>query len=222
MLVSEIITRIKYAINQEDTDRFSNQELLDVINEGYVDFCRFTEMLEKSSTTVMSALSSVVSLPTDFLDARQFRWSYNQVLYPYSARKLDYNEARWTTQVGTNPEAVVYRNWGSLRLKPIISTAGTLLMKYAYVPSTSLTTSDTPAILQVFHEALVDFGAAECFYSMRDFKNGDLKWSLYLERREKGKVQARQWQRTPDTMLSTRPVTVFNYPYWDNRFRSHS
>lgn len=221
MLASEIISRIKLAIGQSsDDDRFSATDLLNIVNEGYVDFCRYTEALETITTSTMTALSSVVTLPSNFLEARQFRWSYNRPLYPMSRRKLDYDEQTWTNVVGT-PEAIVYQNWGAVRTKPITLSAGTVTMKYAYIPS-DLTTSDTPSLMSVFHEALIDFGASECFYAMRDASNGKLKWDSYLERREKGKVQSRQFQRTPDVFLSQRPITTFNLPYWDNRFRSRS
>lgn len=220
MTAGEVITRIKQEIRQSttDDDRFSSTDLLNVVNEGYVDFCRYTEILETVSTSVMSSLTSLVSLPANFIDARQFRWSYNRPLYTYSSRKLDYNEQAWKTEVGT-PDAVVFTNWSAIRTKPITSAAGTITMKYSYIP-TALTTSDEPSFLKSFHDALVSFGAAECFFMMKDIKNGNIHWKRYFDTRKKARSQAHSWQRTPDTMLSQRPVSVFNYPYWDNRFRS--
>lgn len=220
MTASEIISRIRSECSLNSTDRFSDAEVLVIVNEGYVDFCRYSQCLEKLSTEVIAAYDAIVELPSDFLEARQTRLSYNRPLYPKSARQLDYDEQAWPFRLGT-PEETVYWNYNVLRLKPITSAAGTVTFRHSYIPS-DLTSTAEPQILDVFHQALIDFGCAEIFYGMRDFKNADLKWASYKILRQKGKAQARQWQQTPDTLLAQRPVTVFNYPLWDNRYRSRA
>lgn len=219
MTGQEIVNRANQKMLQTSGDKFSDATMLSFVNEGYVDFCRATQILEKTTLKTISSLDSYVELPTDFLESRQVRWSYDRQIFPGSERKLDYNQRDWVFEVGT-PEAMVYRNYNTVRLKPISSAAGTVMFRHSYIPS-DVTTGSEPSFVGMFHDALANFAVAEALRVSRKYEEADKFWGAYVADREKAKTYARQYQRTPDIFVGQRPTTVFNWPYWDSRFRSH-
>lgn len=218
MTALEIINQILVEIDQRNTPgTFSQAQMLDIVNEGYFDFCWNTEIKEKTVQQTVSSLEAVRSLPSDFIESRQFRWSSNIQLYPKTERDLDYNKTGWVGDVGT-PENVVYFNYNTVRLHPIPSAAGTITHRYSYLPA-ELGINDTPQIMSVYHDALADYGKAQCFWILKKKANAKKYYEAYLMARDKGEAQSRNLQRTPDIMTSQRNVTVFNYPYWDTGYR---
>jgi hypothetical protein len=117
------------------------------------------------------------------------------------------------------PEVFIYFDYNKIRMKPIAVAAGTVMFRYAYMPS-NLGLADTPHFPNILHHALRKYTDSEALRISRNHEPAAKYWSGYLEDRAKIKSYARQYQRTPDTMLSQRNVTVFNWPYWDYRFRS--
>ena len=217
MIVQEIIDSAKRDIGQ-DGGGFTDEKLLDMANEGLTDFCRYTEMLEKSTDTTVAALDGVLNIPSDFLESRQMRWSYNKQVYPKSERVLDYGQRDWIFEVGS-PAFSVYFNYDQLRLKPINDSAGTVKYRHAYIPGT-MQLSSTPPIPTVWHDAIIDFIAANCSLILKEYENATMRLNEYLKKRRKAKQQSRDGQRTPDTMLTMRTVNVFNYPLWDQGYRT--
>ena len=216
MTVQEIIDSVKYRVDQSGTGGLTDLQLLDYVDEGYVDFCRHTEMLEKLSDVVISAFDGMVDVPSDFLESRQTRWSYNTQLFPQPERVLDYNESDWMFEVGT-PEYYTPFTWNKIRLKPINDAAGTVRFRHAYIPGTMQLTS-TPEIPEVWHEALTDFVAAQYYLIFKEYKNYQREWGRYLEKRNKARGQTRTG--TPDRMMTQKPIDVYNYPKWDYGYRS--
>jgi hypothetical protein len=221
MTGQEIVDSVKRDIGQPtSTGFFTDQDILDIVNEGYIDFCRFTEILEAQTTQQVTAYQSLYSVPADFIESRQFRWSYNRQLFPYSERKLDYNQKGWQLEFQSYSDNLTYYNWGTFRLRPIPTVAGTITHRYSRFPTTNISLTTSPEFISIYHDALVTFSVAECFYVLRNYMAADEAWADYLRIRQDAKSQVRQYTRSPDTMLSQRHVTVFNYPYYDQRFRS--
>jgi len=219
MNVVEILTEVKSDIRQTGEGGFTDTQLLALLNEGYVDFCRFTECREKSTEIVTEALHGSFETPSDFLESRQYRWSYNRQIFPRAEVTLDDDDSNeWEFRVADQPDSVVYFNWKNNRLYPIPSSAGTVLMRHAFIPD-DLTLADTPDIPKVYHDALVDYVDSECLFIMRDFTSAADARKSYDKRRLKARSQSNQGQRTPNTLVSQRPVTVFNYKSWDYRYR---
>ena len=55
MTGQEIVNEIKSDINQlGSSGHFTDAQLLEFVNEGYIDFCRYTEALEKSDTSTLA------------------------------------------------------------------------------------------------------------------------------------------------------------------------
>ena len=216
MTGSEIVNRIREITLNPSPGRFTDAQILSMVNEGYTDFCRFTEMNHKSSTQVLPQYTALASIPDDYVDMRQVRLSYNRELYVRSERELDYQEMGWPTQVGS-PETAVFYNYNMLRTKPIVSAASTITYRYCYIP-TAITLTTEPNIPLVYHPALVDYASAQSFYIWRDYNNGALYWAKYVKDREQGKSEAQT--KTPDTFTSQRPVTQFNYNRWDYGYRN--
>jgi hypothetical protein len=98
MTANELLTEVKTDLQQYASDKFSDTQLLSLLNEGYRDIMRVTEIVEKSATTTITALDSVIGMPSDFLESRQVRWSYNRVLYPQEPRKSSFTST--TTKSG--------------------------------------------------------------------------------------------------------------------------
>ncbi|MHC4951672.1 MAG: phage adaptor protein [Planctomycetota bacterium] len=220
MTAQELINEALVKIDQDGSNGFfSNADLLSILNEGYRDLVRFTEALEKDTETTTTALEAVVSLPSDFLESRQMRWSYNRQLYVRTEREMDWDVQNWLEEVG-RPDNAIYFNWNRIRLTPLPTSAGTVRFRHAYWPSTALTATDEPALPDVFSDALVDYVAAHCFWIMKEYENGVRMWADYMKIRQDLKRRSKQEQMTPDTFDNQRPVDVFNYPLWDQGYRN--
>jgi len=222
MTVAEIVAEVKVRIDQDgDAGFFSDADLISLTNEAYRDITRFCESLEKDSTTSVGSYDSLQSIPADFLESRQMRWSTNRQLYVRSEREMDWDINNWMFETGT-PDNAIYFNWNQIRLSPIPQSAGTLRFRYAYVPSTDLTSTDEPSLPDVFASILVDYVCAHGFAIMKEYENAERKWGDYLVRRQDLKRRSKQDQMTPDTMDNQRPVDVFNYPLWDQGYRNRA
>lgn len=216
MIGQELIDRVRSTTENPSPGRFTDDQILALLNEGYTDWCRYTEMLHKSSTFALPQYNSLVSVPSDYVSMRQVRWSYNRELYIRTERELDYRETGWPFQVGT-PESVVFYNYNVLRTKPIATAAGTVTFRYTYAP-TDFTLTTEPAIPKIYHIWLAEFACAQSYYLWRDYENGAAAMGRYMEARKKARGQAQE--KTPDTLTSQRPVTAFNYNRWDYGYRS--
>lgn len=217
MTFAEIIAQVKIDLRQDGTGGFTNAQLLQLAQEGDVDFCRYTSSREKISTKTVGAYESIVSLPDDFLEGRQTRWSYNLLLYPKTQRQLYYDTREWDHKVAGQPTNLVYWNYNQIRLYPIPSVAGTVLFRHAYVRNSSVTTADSPDCPLSWHGAVVDYVVSECLSAQRKYDQSDEVWSRYLTKRVKAKAQFTEGQRTPDTLQGMRPKTNFNWQLWNQR-----
>lgn len=214
MTPTELFVDIRNDI-QDDTV-FTDTQLLALTNEALRDFTRYTEIKHKDVTQTTAALNSLVDLPSDFVDLRSVRWSYNTQLIPRNERKLDYDSNTWKFEVGT-PELYVFFNYNQIRVKPIPSAAGTVKFRTSYVPA-DLTASDDIPLPVSFVHTLRLFVDAMCFVIVRDYEKAKEKWSEYLQEREQARTQAQT--PSPDVMKGQRNVNVFNYPMWDSRYRT--
>lgn len=217
--VAALLSEIKIRIDQEGTTGFfSDANVISILNEGYRDLVRYTEIWEKDTNVVTTALIPIVPLPSDFLSSRQIRWSYNQQLYPRTERELDYDYQKWLFQYGT-PADVVYFNWNQVRIHPNATSAGTVKFRHTYYPTTDLTSTDSPNLPEMFVDALVDYVCANAFLIMKEYENATAQWEKYISTRQELKDRARPGQMTPDTIETQRPVDAFNYPLWDSNYR---
>jgi hypothetical protein len=215
--VSDILNHVKIDIRQDGTGGFTDAEILSFIQEGYVDFCRKTMAHEKMTTAPVASFNPIVSLPVDFLQGRQTRWSYNMLLYPKTQRQLYYDVRDWPFQANNKPINIVYWDKDSVRVYPIPTVAGTITFRFSYVPQTTLQLTDIPSFPSVWHSALIYFADAECFNAQRKYDNADEFWGKYVEMRSKAMMQFHVGQRTPDTLQGMRPKTNFNWQYWNQR-----
>lgn len=217
MTAAEILAAADLRTGQDNSSGVTDTQKLLLLNEGYADFCRVTEILQTSQDVVIAAYSPTVSLPSNFLDGRQFRWSYNKELYPKAERILDRERVNWKYQVGT-PEYVTYGNYNWIRMQPYSSSAGTLKIRYCQMP-TSLGLTDSPVIPIVYHESLIYFVESRIHLIKKRYDEFTSAWTNYVKGREEAKMQA--WMKfTPDRFLSSEPVNYFNYQKWDSGYRS--
>jgi hypothetical protein len=214
---AEIIAQAKIDLRQDGIGGFTDAQLLSLAQEAEYDFCRFTSSREKITTRTVAAYDSVVSLPDDFLEGRQTRWSYNMLLYPKTMRQLYYDTREWDHKTGGIPTNIVYWNWNTIRLYPIPNTAGTVLFRHSYVNERNISLTDTPDSPVSWHSALVDFVVSECLSCQRKCDQADEVWNRYLSKRVKAKAQFNEGQRTPDTLQGMRPKTNFNWQLWNQR-----
>lgn len=218
MTVADILAQVKTDIDQgTDSGRFSDADLLNLLNEGYRDFCNETGIRVKVEETILNQYDSLLSLDDDFVESIQIRVKDTQQIFPTSERKLDYDSADWRFEVGT-PDRCVYFDTNVIRMVPILSAAATIEHRHSYIP-TDLTSTDTPDFAKVYHDAMVDYVDSQCFLVLREYENAGRAWASYLKRRDKAKAQAKPGQRTPDTFVTQRPMTVFNYENWTRRTR---
>ena len=216
MTFQEIIDQAKIDIGQDGTSGLTDTELMAFALEGDIDFCRFTQANQKLSTAPVTAYQSFVSLPVDFLEGRQTRWSSNLLMYPKTQRQIYYDSREWVYQVSAKPINIIYWNYNNVRLFPIPSAAGTVSFRHAYIRTTA-TLTDEPMAPKMWHGAITDFVCSEAFYAMREYENADANYGIYVAKRAKARPQFTDGQMTPDTLGAMRPKTNFNWQLWNQR-----
>ena len=219
MTAQQVIDEAKIKLQQDgDSGFLTDAEYLEFVNEGYRDLTRYTEALERDTSTVAASWQSVISVPTDFLESRQIRWMPTRQLYVKNEREMDWDIQGWLVEVGT-PDNAIYFNWDQIRLYPIPESAGTVRFRHTYIPP-DLGLTDEPLLLDVFVDTLVFYVCANVTMVAKEYMNSEMFWKRYLEHRQELKRRSKQDQMTPDIFDNQRPVDVFNYPLWDQQYRN--
>jgi hypothetical protein len=137
---------------------WTDAEITAWINEGYVDFCEKTGVLQESYDQPFIADQQEDVFPSNFLSVQSMEWINDDdeitVLLPEYRNDLDRN----SDNTGT-PGFYYLRAYNVYGLNPIPDDTGTVRIHMSIVPITDLTSSDSPSIDSRFHYALIYYAA---------------------------------------------------------------
>lgn len=221
MTGQELVDAVKDNVQQDGVGPFTDAQILDIVNEGYVDFYRYVRPTHTQTTLAAASYQSMFTLPSNFTVSTQYRWGSQYQVFPKPERQLDYDQRDWKFKVGPTPENLVYWKWNCVRVTPVPSAAGTFMIRYFPMP-TALTLSGTPVLQKMWHNALEHFATAQVFFIYREFDQANWWWGKYLEGRKQARSSSGFGRRTQDTLVSQSPVTIFDYQNWDPSYRMRS
>lgn len=117
--IEKILSNARVSLADKNAERWTDEDLLAILDEGHKDFCRHTKLL--------NAVATVEILPgTEYFDLPEDCWMLTRAEYdskrmPFkSTDQMDRKSEDWFTHVGY-PELIVYDRRGLLqgRLYPI-------------------------------------------------------------------------------------------------------
>jgi hypothetical protein len=123
MLVSSLISAIRPLVGDENSTRYTDDRILDIINEAQRDLVKKTGMLVTKSEIALVAEQADYTLPSDLYSLS--RVTVGGIRIPFSSTSLmDEKSDSWENVVGTSPEYIIYdqSNLDEIRVYPIPST----------------------------------------------------------------------------------------------------
>jgi hypothetical protein len=129
--IEDILARSRITLSDVNKDRYSDANLLVVLDEAQKDFCEATKVLKESKYSLLSVGVSTITLPEDcwmitravYKNSKLPLLSYADVdfILGNSNIELDFGLTQgWESDVGS-PRAIIYdkNNLGTVRLYPI-------------------------------------------------------------------------------------------------------
>ena len=119
-VITDILTRARDSLADPLEQRWSNDRLLRLLDEGQKDFARHTEILKGFSTITLVPGTQLYTLPKECW--RVTRAHYASINLPlYSFEHMDSVDMSWYTRKSAKPTAIVFdkRNEQEIRVYPI-------------------------------------------------------------------------------------------------------
>ena len=175
--------------SSDDPLRYSDADVLEVINDGIQHFCVRTGCLRASTTITQTANQLFHDLPSDLVFIARIKSdTTNDPLVPTSARQLDNGSRRstreWESQLGTSADFYLPFGMDEVGLYPLSSSGTeTYTLHYAQDPGTSNVTNDTdqPSIPLEYHEALVEYAVSRLLMIESKVEEAQEAMGMYLE-----------------------------------------
>ena len=189
--VAEIITSVRYQINEATASFWSDAEITTYINEGQEIIATETKCLSKYYTCVLEAADIVnsreVRLYSDFVALDEGGVLYaGKPLEQTSLKELDEHFRDWRDTTGT-PTRFYFRS-DMIGFFPI-PTAGDTIAYYGIERATELSGSTVPLSSDYrtisFRRYMRDYAIAMCWYKKKEDVRGD----RFMARFEKGIYQ---------------------------------
>lgn len=130
--IERIIKNARMVLADKNADRWTDDDLLSILDEGHKDLCQQSKILTARAEVTLTVDSPFFTLPDDCWQLTRATFdnqvlpfvTYNQLdelssIAPHCNSIRDYNSADWQTDVGL-PEAIVYdrRNMSEGRVYP--------------------------------------------------------------------------------------------------------
>lgn len=131
LLAKEIIKNARYTLSDLSADRWSDERLLELLNDGLSDISINTILLRE--TLLYPIADGVVDIDLSTLVTRVTRVEYlDKPLLFKSFDEMDREKPEWQLEEGTIPKAIVYdeQKTGLYKLYPIVSTAYNPYIEY--------------------------------------------------------------------------------------------
>lgn len=179
MLVSDILTRVKRQFGDESGVQVTDADIIRWVNDGMRQIVQTNEgLLEKSATADLVEDQQEYTLPTDLLILKVIscKTSGESSYTPLRGMSfIDFNQRidGWDGDTDSKARPELFTIFGGkIQLFPIPSedtTAG-LKIYYNKLPTDVTTTTDTPEIPTLYHEALVKYCLTQAYEMDEDFQ----------------------------------------------------
>ena len=249
MTPREILGLVRIEVGDPEGDRFTDDYLIDFLNFIHDDFCRFTEILQISEDISWGSLFPTATVGKDVIVLDPFDYTPIHIqnvfvtrendestgallnetrsqVYPKSERNLDYMRDDWRWEYGRPEHYIVWTKSFGLRIHPIPIRTTRINVNYTFIdndvtlgPGGDESADGAFLSPAMFHRVFVYGVSALCFFMMKEYDNLAKSWGKYVAGRQEAFAQI-QSRRSPDIMYSQRPVDVFNYPLWDEGYRT--
>lgn len=182
-----LLTLTRYYLNEPEADLWTDVELKEYINRGYLHIVAQTDYLEELKTATATDGQQFYALPSDCIkplilqydddaddDFDTLRYYTFKEIYKLAGDDL------WTKEA-TPKRWFVWRQ--QIGLEPIADTTVTDAMKLIYVkrPTELSATTDSPDIPDQFQEGLVFYAAEQASIKARRFDDSMYFKSRYIE-----------------------------------------
>ncbi len=196
MLWGELLDRTLVAFPPEESGTIQNAAKSYLI-EAQEDLILHTRCLEKEYAQTVSADSSSVTLPTDFIEMTgRVEWKGEKLepVNEWQYQSMKKSDDSW--DMGTPTGYFIHGS--SLYLVPGASASGTLTMWYTYRPvvqdETEMGAVDfdwssiqdtSPAVPKVYHKYLIDFARSRLLEDRGEMGASDRYYNKYMMNRTK-------------------------------------
>ena len=172
MLVSNIIKRVRDIAGDADVLQFTDETLIDWINDGMRQCAIDNGLLQKRATQNTVINQTDYDLPTDILKLHSVKFD-SAKLPIRTLEEYDKVGPYDSTSSGTPVGAYVWA--GKLTLYPKPDRAKSLVIDYIYAPAEITTNGQTPGIPESYHSRLVDYCLAMVAQQDDDMNRYQLK-----------------------------------------------
>lgn len=196
MTLLQLRAAVRKALQEPNTDRFSDSDLTDWLNDGQADVNNRIEFLVQRSTADLVIGEKEVAVPGDFLRFRRFTFDSNP-LYITTADALDaeYGDGSWASETGT-PTHYYFLSPTTAVIWPTPDAAKTVQLTYSRTPVTMSLDADVPEIPEEWHRLLVLYAVSEARKADRS-ELWQAAWQEYEAKTEAAKAEVRRRQPAP-------------------------
>ena len=190
MTFAELQTKVRRKLNETSAIFWTDQDVVDAINEGYREMADAAEFYERQamvpSINGHTYYDLSLILPDTFLSPRR---AYNPTtarwLTPADPLNLDlHTYVQWELTEG-EPESWLLRGnwWMGVWPKPDGDGVG-MRLYYTAIPEDMANDDDEPAFDREFHEGLVEFAMSDLLSQKRETRKALLHWAEYIRYQE--------------------------------------
>lgn len=176
MLVSDVINRVRIIAGDTNVLQYTDQNILDWINDGVRECALNNNLLQKRATQDTVIGQAGYSLPTDILKLHSV--TYNDTKLPVLT--LEEFDQQYENSDMTGTPQTSYLWAGQITLYPTPAEVKTLTINYIYDPATtSLETIGTTEVpLPVgYHQRIIDY----CLAQIAQLDDDLQKYSMKME-----------------------------------------
>lgn len=119
MTLAEMRTRVRRSLVEPNPRELTNTLIDDVLNEGYLDFVRRSQILKKSGAVTISPETYIFDMPSDCLIPYRFEYGHIDVPIRNDAYMDSYHGYEWRETTGSSIISVVMPTADTVRIFPV-------------------------------------------------------------------------------------------------------
>ncbi len=187
MLAKDILKKARYALSDTATDRWTDERLLALLNDGILDIAKNTTLFIEN--TFYTVANTVVDIDLTDRALKVLRAEYLDEPLPfYSFKEMDAKSPTWQLDEGDEVEAIVYdeqRN-GLLKQYPIVENAQNPHFEWSSVYGivTYISYSDIQPVLEDYYgdiSGIPDDALIKFYYIRKHEKIDDINTELDID-----------------------------------------
>lgn len=180
MKIADIITRVRNAAGDTQVLQFTDQMVVDWINDGVRECAEANNLLQKRATINTTSGEPKLGLPKDILKLHSIKVNGSKIRM---TTLHEFEETHDSSQDDTGFPGMAYVWAGTLNLYPIPDDVLTVTIDYIYVPQPvsidNITTADPPLPVG-YHSRLVDYCLAQVAQQDDDMNRYQLKMQEFM------------------------------------------